>query len=59
MTREEIKKLHKKYRDKAEGFNDESSSMRVSINPHTTPVIHENGAFVEAIIWIPKELVED
>ena len=50
--RQAEQELRKRYKERAlELYSD----TNIHITPTSTPVVHENGAFIDAVVFIPKE----
>lgn len=47
--------LRRRYRDRALEIY---KNTNVNITPTSTPVTHENGAFIDAVVFIPKDELE-
>jgi hypothetical protein len=53
QTQQEIRRRYREYAlDLYKGTN-------VHITPTSTPVVHENGAFIDAVVFIPANVLEE
>ena len=58
MNREDTKRLYLAYRERAQllcKLAPHLPDLYLSTSPHANVQLCEDGAFVEAVIWIPKD----
>ena len=53
--RQAEQELRRKYKERALELY---SGTNVHITPSSTPVVHETGAFIGAVVFVPKEELE-
>ena len=53
--RQAEQELRRRYKERALELY---SGTNVHIGPNSTPVIHETGAFIDAVVFVPKEELE-
>ena len=53
--RQAEQELRRKYKERALELY---SGTNIHIRPNSTPVVHETGAFIDAVVFVPKEELE-
>lgn len=54
--RQAQQEIRRRYREHA---LDLYKGTNVHITPTSTPVVHENGAFIDAVVFVPSNVLED
>ena len=53
--RQAEQELRRRYKERALGLY---SGTNIHIGPTSTPVVHETGAFIDAVVFVPKDEID-